>query len=408
MKKVDFIFSVLFFNISSLIYPKINHYVNYMWDLNLNFSWKLLIFYNILIFIILPFINKKKITIQYFQMILLFGIVMPIFSISINTTNYVFESILVFISYAITIGSIHFFLRVRIPVKKQLNAVSIKNLIYSILLLSTLIIFVQNGFNFSLDIATTLKEVYIIRAKQNVTGLTGYMTGWLAFLLTTITLSDYFENGKIRYLLFAALTAIVLFQTFALKSNLLSLFLLFFFGLTAKKHRIIPLNPVILFYLMVFLFSSLSLNLSSPLLDRFYYLPGMLNAHYLEFFMEHRLNYFNLSKLSIFFNVENYKVPVGYVIDNYYYNGGGMNANTGSYASIFSEIGTLGILIILPTIIGITISALSRLESRFYYFSLLLIVNLGFLMINSPFNDVFFTHGLIFPLILTPFIRINR
>lgn len=333
---------------------------------------------------------------------------MPIFSISINTANYIYESILIFISYLTTIGCIHLFLKIKIPVKKQLKPLWIKTLIYFILIVSVLYVLTQTGFNFSLDVAATFRNVYIIRAKQNIIGLTGYMTGWIAFLLTTITLSDYFETGKKRYLLFAALVAIVLFQTFAIKSNLLSLLLLFFFGLTSKKNQLLPINPVILFYSLVFLVSITSLNVFSPFIDRFYYLPGMLNAHYLEFFTLNRLNYFNLSKLSFLFNIENYNVPVGYVIDSYYYGGKGMNANTGSYASIFSEIGLIGILMILPILIGITISALSRLESRFYYLTVLLIVNLGFLMINSPFNDVFLTHGLIFPLILTLFIRINR
>jgi len=408
MKKIDLILSTLFFNFSSLLYPRVNYYVNYMWQLNLNFNWKLLILYNLLILSALSFITKKKISTHYFELILLFGIVMPIFSISINTANYIYESILIFISYLTTIGCIHLFLKIKIPVKKQLKPLWIKTLIYFILIVSVLYVLTQTGFNFSLDVAATFRNVYIIRAKQNIIGLTGYMTGWIAFLLTTITLSDYFETGKKRYLLFAALVAIVLFQTFAIKSNLLSLLLLFFFGLTSKKNQLLPINPVILFYSLVFLVSITSLNVFSPFIDRFYYLPGMLNAHYLEFFTLNRLNYFNLSKLSFLFNIENYNVPVGYVIDSYYYGGKGMNANTGSYASIFSEIGLIGILMILPILIGITISALSRLESRFYYLTVLLIVNLGFLMINSPFNDVFLTHGLIFPLILTLFIRINR
>ena len=46
----------------------------------------------------------------------------------------------------------------------------------------------------------------------------------------------------------------------------------------------------------------------------------------------------------ILFGIENYNIPLGFVIDGAH-GGAGMNANTGIFASVFAEIGYLGLFL---------------------------------------------------------------
>ncbi len=95
-----------------------------------------------------------------------------------------------------------------------------------------------------------------------------------------------------------------------------------------------------------------------------------------------------------------YDIP-GHLIDSAY-GGGGMNANTGAFGSIFSDVGIIGILLIFPLFICF-LDFVIRLISKDVILNSLLGFYYSFVIVNSPPTDIILTHGLIIHMVLLYF-----
>ena len=139
------------------------------------------------------------------------------------------------------------------------------------------------------------------------------------------------------------------------------------------------------------------------MLDRFLFLPGLLNISYIDFFSSHPLNWFEGSKLEIFFGGSNYREDAGFVIDEYFFGDGGMNANTGFIASLFAEIGFVSIVgdTLLFNLLILVLAEINKQVSGLGY---LLCISLSFELMNAPITNVLLSNMFIliffFPLFL--------
>jgi hypothetical protein len=395
----------IFYVFVLLYYPTVNNVVNYMWNLNLSFSnnYALLnfIFYMALIILI----RNKEIHLKHFYQILIVGLYLPILVISSNTSSGLFYCFLIFICIIEVIIVANFITSKSLKhrtIKNFDKALFLKISKYLIIFISIILI-VLYGSKFKTSLLETLTNVYEIREEIRLSGIFSYLLGWIPSILLPIGISIYFKkNNKIILILTVVITYLI-FQAFAMKSHFLTILLLFFFGLLYAKSTYLKRYSVIIFFSFTFIFTLLLNTLLNDslilgILDRFFYLPGMLNLWYFDFFSENPYNYFNGSRIGILFGIENYKIPLGFIIDGAN-GGGGMNANTGIFASVFAELGYFG-LFLFSFILGVTISLLNLLYKKFNIFGYLILINIAFLTVNSPLNDLFLTHGLLVLLLL--------
>ena len=84
-----------------------------------------------------------------------------------------------------------------------------------------------------------------------------------------------------------------------------------------------------------------------------------------------------------------------------------MNANTGVFASIFAELGYFGLIISVFVLIFI-LNTLIILHKKYNLLGYLIIINFSFLLINSPLNDVFLTHGYLIIMLIAVFLQLKK
>ena len=187
-----------------------------------------------------------------------------------------------------------------------------------------------------------------------------------------------------------------------MKIQMLYFFLYSFFGyfILIKEWRFSTVLNIFISSVVIF---SLCIGVVGyNLLDRFIFLPGLLNLLYLDYFSIYELNMFQNSKLSLIFGGSNYDKAVGYIIDTNYF-GGGMNANTGFLASFYAELGIWGLFLAL-TIFNITLFVVSILDNKIKYLGLFLAISFTFELMNAPITNLFLTNSffivLIFPYLI--------
>ena len=395
----------IFYLVALLYYPEVNDVVNYMWNLNLSFSrnYALLSYFFFITLIIL--IRNKEIHLKHFYQILILGLYLPILIISSNISSGLFFCFLIFLCLCVVILVEFFFSKKKFKYKtiKYFNkAFFIKYSKYMLISIGLILIILLRS-KFKTSILETLTRVYEIREEATTTGIFSYLLGWIPTILIPIGIAIFLNKKKLFYLILTSIIAFLIFQAFAMKIHFLTFILLLFFGLLYVKSTYLKRYSVIIFFSFTFIFTIVLKSLLNDVfilgfLDRFFYLPGMLNLWYFDFFSENPYNFFNGSKIGILFGIENYNIPLGFIIDGAH-GGAGMNANTGIFASVFAEIGYLG-LFLFSFILGILISILNLLYKKFNIFGYLILINTAFLTVNSPLNDLFLTHGLLVLLLL--------
>ena len=395
----------IFYLFALFYYPVVNDVVNYMWNLNLLFNNNYALINFFLYMILLIMVKKKEIHLKHFYQILILGLYLPILIISSNISSGLFFCFLIFLCLCVVILVESFFSKKKFKYKtiKYFNKAFFIKYSKYILISVGLILIILFGSKFKTSILETLTRVYEIREEVRITGVLSYLLSWIPTILIPIGIAIFLNKKKLFYLIFTSIIAFLIFQAFAIKVHFLTFILLLFFGLLYVKSKYLKRYSVIIFFSFTFIFTIvLKLLLNDVFilgfLDRFFYLPGMLNLWYFDFFSENPYNFFNGSKIGILFGIENYNIPLGFVIDGAH-GGAGMNANTGIFASVFAEIGYLG-LFLFSFILGISISILNLLYKKFNIFGYLILINTAFLTVNSPLNDLFLTHGLLVLLVL--------
>lgn len=389
------------------MYFEVNPLVNYMWKLTLDFSVKYLLINYFFLFLLIVSLIKMEIIERHFFLVIIIGVFMPMSIICNHTSTSILGCIFTFLNILCTIflyRIIKFFFKINVvlnftnrklfTVDRLLNGVSVVSfLLFGYLILTNF--YLLNTFN----ILSTLEKVYDIREENKLTGIVSYFPGWIMGVCVPILLSSFLIKRNYFSLIFTILGVFLMFQLFALKVQILSFVMLSLFGFTYKYSTYLKNISVEIFYLSVFVISHMFSDIMYVFLDRFFYLTGQLNLHYFEFYNTHPKNYFQGSKLGMFFPESLYKKPMGYIIDEYFY-GGGMNANTGYIASSFGELGYWGYLL-TSIIISVLLYGIFVLYNKSKLIAYLISVQIAFSLINSPLTDIFLTNGVLIVFIIS-------
>lgn len=275
----------------------------------------------------------------------------------------------------------------------------------AILVIGTLIIVLIRGVK-NFNLLSLLSNVYELRAETDFSGIFSYILFWIPSVFVFLILfSAFYKTNKFNYyLIVLALTVSTLsFLLTGLKTLLFTPLLLILLFYLVKKSRF-------KYYAFSFLFPGILLSFGFlfpttvilAVIDRVIYLPALLQLRYLEYFSNNDLYLFKGSKVELLMPISsNYNEAPGYIIDAAF-GGGGMNANTGSFGSIFGDIGVFGILIFFPLFITI-LTLLFNSFSKNKTLNSLVGVYYGYVLINAPPIDIILTHGLIIHLIILVF-----
>ena len=384
--------------------------VNYMWQLDLKFSNYFFIVNSFLLLIIVFITTSKKIWSTHFFDVLTLSIFMPILVISNHIGSGMQIIFLAFSSMVFT-----FYLYYLLSNSLYINSFfgsfgrSISNKTLDFLLLTIGIIFltfflINNlGSIGSFDLFYIFENLYKIREEDNTRAIDNYFSRWFVSIILPALIASYFYKGSKVKMAVAIIGVYILFVTLAMKIHFFMFFLLCFFAIGSKLNKFILENLVYLFFIGIFLMSWLIGDFLYPFLDRFFYLPGQLNHHYFEFFESNPFNYFDNSKIGLLFVESGYDKPIGFVIDDYFY-GGGMNANTGYIASIYSELGFLGVFLV-SIALSVVLIFLEHLNIKFKTMGYLVSIGIAFELINAPFTNIILSNGLIFVLLIAIFVK---
>lgn len=265
--------------------------------------------------------------------------------------------------------------------------------------LCTFLITNFGAINFNLLSVAT--NVYDIRSENKMGIFDAYSTRFMLSVLSPILIFMAFKYRDMFALFLAFLISYLLFSVYAMKIQMLYFFLYSFFGyfiLMRGWQFNWALNVFIVVIVMVSFFIGV---LGYNLLDRFIFLPGLLNLLYLDYFSIYELNMFENSKLSIIFGGSNYDKTLGYIIDSNYF-GGGMNANTGFLASSYAELGIPGLIFAL-SIFNFTLYTISIIEKKVKYLGVFLAISFTFELMNAPITNMFLTNSF-FVIFILPYI----
>lgn len=286
------------------------------------------------------------------------------------------------------------------------NSFSFSQFIFLVLSIVTILIiyFFREVNNF--DILSLLSNVYVLRAENDFSGILSYLLFWIpSVFIFWILYIAVFSAHKFNFLLIiiAFTLSFLTFLFTGLKTQLFTPFLIIFLFLLVKKNRF-------KFYSFNFIFPGILLSSGLffskteilAIIDRILYLPALLQLRYIEYFSNNDLYLFKGSKIEFLIPFSsNYNEPPGYIIDAAF-GGSGMNGNTGSFGSIFGDIGFLGLLIVFPLFIA-ALTLLFNSCSNNKTFISLFGVYYGYVLINAPPIDIILTHGLLINVIILVF-----
>ncbi len=378
-----------------------------MWKLSLDYSIKYFIINYFFIIVLTLSLSRKELIERHFFSILIIGVFMPMSIISNHTSSSILGCFFTFLSILFSIYlfrglnfifsknlTLNFTNRRLFTVNRLLNG----TLYFSGLLISFLVFSNWHSLT-TFNILSTLENVYDIREDNTLTGIVSYFPGWIMGICVPILLASFIIKKNYFILLLTFVGVFLMFQIFAMKVQIFSVIMLCLFSLMYKYSNSLKYYTVEIFYLLVFFISYIFSDIMYVFLDRFFYLTGQLNLHYYEFYSKHAKNYFQGSKLGWFFPASEYRKPMGYVIDDYFY-GGGMNANTGYIASSFGELGFFG-YIFSTLIISIVVYSIFILYQKSKEVAYLIAIQVAFSLINSPLSDIFLTNGVILIIIIS-------
>tara|TARA_R110002167_G_scaffold3623_4_gene17664 strand:+ start:27597 stop:28445 length:849 start_codon:yes stop_codon:yes gene_type:complete len=260
-----------------------------------------------------------------------------------------------------------------------------------------------NLSSINFDLLNTYYKTYEIRSENQATGLVGYLLGWFILIFIPFMLS--LNSGRLKFVLWfvSIFGAFLIFQIYARKviffNALLLLVFSFFYGRSGYVKRYLPH----FFFLSIVTLPLVVDTLFDPLVDRFFYLVGVNATYYFDFFADNPIRYFEGTKLD--FGISNYNMPVGYQIDNYYYQGYGVNQSAGFLPTIYSDLGLIGV-IFGSFIVGSLLGMIKYIDFLNKKLSYLLMVVFTFSLMNHSLTMLFLSNGLIVVVFMCIFIRL--
>ena len=409
------ILSIIIYFLAIYHYPIVFSMVGYMYEFEIELNFVLVVINLLLLLLLLFFSNCANIFLRHYFDFIILGIFLPI-SVVISFMPHDFHGMYTlsvpFATSLILILLPKLFISKQIIIglfEKNYYEKEFKNIF--LLLLIFLILFILytiNTFGFTFNIYEIYINTYLLRVNNQSSGIIGYFVGSLVLLIMPLSLSF---TGKIKYL-FISITFIavyLIFAVFARKIIMFDFLLLFTISifltsyLKNKSLGIFFKNLPYYFYLSLFILSLFMTGIH-PLLDRFFYLVGVNSVYYLDFFTNHDYMYYAYTKLDL--GISNYHQILGYIIDDNYYQGKGVNQSAGFLPTSFANFGLFSLFIntIILSIIVYIISKLLMYNIRVAY---LFLVALALSLSNHNFLMLFLSNGLFFVILISLYI-INK
>lgn len=358
--------------------------------------------FNIVIILFLFFISEKFIKNSFIKKLasdlLLFFILIPTLVLwTYNSISNIYILVVIFVY-------LFFLLLMKIKInlsgiKTNINPNKLVNIFKWISFLTLLsLIFSQGITKFNYD----FNDLYDFRSTR--TTLPVIVEFFIAFstqLLLPIILLLSFIEKKIIIILFIFLFYIVFFLYTNQKTFIFTpiLLLILFYFIKIKINRIvyaITLVVSILSFLeIVVLYNQFEVPplFSESTIRRLFFIPNLVNDHYLEYFSKAAFYYWSDSKIT-FGLLDVPTINMSHAIGSYYYNADS-NANTGFIGSGYGHFGFFGILI-YTLIFSLTIILIEAIADKFSNYTLISLFFMPFfaLITSSDLPSIYFSNGL--------------
>lgn len=396
------ILSLIYFLGHYLLYPDILEIFNYMWKIEYSPSIYKLLMSLLCVIFCSRFINFDSFGNSILST-LFFLLIIPALSVSV-VVDYGINVMYILLSFLITTIVLKLTNKKKIIINSSsFNKRFFKNI--SVVIIFSILITLFSGIK-SFNILSLLSNVYELRSENSFTGIFAYIIFWIpSVIVFWLLFFGFFISNKIKYalILLALILSIIAFLFTGLKTQLFTPFFIILIFLLAKKFK-----DGLYYFCFSFPMLILIIGYIFPLIpilaiiDRLIYLPALLQLRYIDFFSKNDLYLFKGSKVSSLLLFDsNYIEAPGYIIDSAF-GGGGMNANTGSFGSIFGDAGIIGILFLFPLFI-VFINLLLNTCTNNTIIKSLLGVYYGYTLINAPPIDIVLTHGIIIHLFILKF-----
>ena len=261
----------------------------------------------------------------------------------------------------------------------------------------TLICLVINPYVFtSINPLGSYLDAYDVRADLQFNGALGYFLNSCVFLIIPVAINSILKRKIFSYI--ASATVMLAIYTLMPITSYILLFVLISVVSFAYYILRIGMYWVVNGFLMgVLLVATLDFTLMNMIINRFFYIIGVTNIFYYDYFSVNPLFLFEGSSLEFFFGGSGYSVPPGIVIDNIYYEGLGTNQSAGFLGSAYANGGELFVLFsyFLVTAYAVLVSIVNQ-----SYQAKLIHVLLGFSLINFPAHQIVLTNGFLIYLLL--------
>jgi hypothetical protein len=242
----------------------------------------------------------------------------------------------------------------------------------------------------------TYLRTYEIRSERQASGVIGYLIGWFVLVFLPFMFTQSLGRSRWFFIVLVLIGSVFIFQIYARKIIILNALLLLFYYCIYQRPLLRSYFAQIFFGAIISLplFFDILFN---PMVDRFFYLVGANAIYYFDFFSTNELMFFEGTKLSL--GISNYGVPPGYLIDNAYYQGYGVNQSAGFLPSMYADLGFPGVVIgaFLVAFIFRLIKFLGILGVELSSFIML---SFAFTLMNHSLNMLFLSNGLVYIFVL--------
>jgi len=376
-----------------------------MYNFELNYSYlNQYISLILLIFLVLLTSIEKTFVRAAFD-ILIFTIYMPVaVMLTIQGTS-IFYAIYPFISIVIIFVTWLFLKNIKLNIYSGYSVLTydqFTKLVSIVYLLPLFVLIISNYQVLFNNIILTYENTYDIRAEVTANGMLGYYLNWYNFLFFPIFLDITRKRFKYFYLFIAFIGAWFIMNKYAVKIIFFNYFLLFIFSVTFLKFQKYVNYFVHIFFFILFSLSFILDKLYLAVLDRFFYIIGINSLYYFDYYGKNDLRFFEGSKLDL--GISKTGKVQGFIIDDNYYQGLGVNQSAGFLPTIYSDIGLFGVMI-GSFLIGLIMKILYSYVEISPLYSFLLIIAFAFMLMNFSLNMIPLSTGLIVVVISKMIIR---
>ena len=284
-------------------------------------------------------------------------------------------------------------------IKTNISSTKLVNIFKWISFLTLLsLIFSQGITKFNYD----FNDLYDFRStRTSLPGLVEFFTAFSTQLLLPIILLLSFIEKKIILILFIFLFYVFFFLYTNQKTFIFTpiLLLTLFYLIKKKINRIVYtitlVVSIVSFLEIIILFTQFDFPplFSESTIRRLFFIPNLVNDHYIEYFSKADFYYWSDSKIT-FGLLHGPSINMSHAIGSYYYNAES-NANTGFIGSGYGHFGLFGILIYL-LVFSLTIILIEAIADKFSNYTLIALFFMPFftLITSSDLPSIYFSNGL--------------